>query len=71
MIGTILYAAALNPLGFILSTAAALLVLPRAFGYKNWKVIIPVALVFSLGLYFLFSNVFYIRLPAGILKGIL
>lgn len=71
MIGTILYAAALNPLGFILSTAAALLVLPRVFGYKNWKVIIPVALVFSLGLYFLFSNVFYIRLPAGVLKGIL
>lgn len=67
MIAAVLYVVLLEPLGFVLSTLLVLLGLPAALGYRKWHVIIPVAVVLSVGLFFLFEKVFYVRLPVGLL----
>ncbi len=67
MIAAVLYVALLEPLGFVLSTLLVLLGLPAALGYRKWYIIIPVAVILSVGLFFLFEKVFYVRLPVGLL----
>ena len=67
----VLYILLLETLGFILSTLLELIAVPCLLGYKKWKIVVPVALVLSIGLYFLFKYVFYVSLPAGLLSFIL
>ncbi len=71
MIVTVIYIVLLEPLGFVISSALVLLVLPVLLGYRKWYVVLPVALVLSIGLYVLFKDVFYVYLPAGLLKSIM
>nr|WP_326183727.1 tripartite tricarboxylate transporter TctB family protein [uncultured Oscillibacter sp.] len=67
----VLYVALLNPIGFLPSTIAVLIALPYLLGYRKWKVLIPFAVIITVAFYVIFRYGFYIKLPAGILSGIL
>jgi len=56
-------------LGFILSSAVLLTALFFLLGEKRWYLGIPIALVFTIGIYMAFAKGLQIRLPLGILKG--
>jgi hypothetical protein len=51
--------------GFILSTVVLMAGVPLALGYKNHKVIWPLAVLFTLAFYFVFRTFFYVPLPQG------
>jgi putative tricarboxylic transport membrane protein len=59
------YAWAIVPLGFLLSTVALLLVLLRGIGLVGWRVSVALATVASLASYVLFTRLG--MLPAGVL----
>lgn len=67
----VLYVVLLNPIGFLPCTIAVLLVLPWLLGYRRWKVLIPFAVIISIAFYVIFRFGFYIRLPEGVLSGLL
>lgn len=67
----ILYVVLLTPVGFLPSTVAVLIALPCLLGYRRWKVLIPFAVIITVAFYVIFRYGFYIKLPAGILSGIL
>jgi len=64
-----LYAFLLDSIGFIITTfvftMAEMYILQEE--KKNWKMMIIIALVCSVGLYLMFSKVFTVMLPTGIL----
>lgn len=66
-----LYVALLTPIGFLPCTIAVLIALPYALGYRRWKVLIPFAVVITVAFYAIFRYGFYIKLPAGVLSGLL
>ena len=68
---SVLYVALLNPIGFLPCTIAILLALPYTLGYRRWKVLIPFAFLISIAFYAIFRYGFYIKLPAGVLSGLL
>ncbi|CAG9622770.1 tripartite tricarboxylate transporter TctB family protein [Sutcliffiella rhizosphaerae] len=63
----LVYITVLEVVGFVIMTAAFIIVCTRFLGYKNWVAIILTALIFSVGAYTLFNYGLAIRLPAGIL----
>lgn len=67
----VLYIALIVPVGFLPSTIAVLVALPYMLGYHKWKVLIPFAVIITVAFYVIFRYGFYIKLPAGILSGIL
>lgn len=64
---TLLYIVALEPLGYLLSTFAFLLLASAALGWRRWWVSAAVALVFASGTYYLFGSILLVPLPRGIL----
>lgn len=56
-------------LGFVISSAVLLAALFFLLGEKRWYLGIPIALVFTIGIYMAFAKGLHIRLPLGILKG--
>ncbi|WP_377887614.1 tripartite tricarboxylate transporter TctB family protein [Alkalihalobacillus sp. R86527] len=54
-------------LGFVLVTTLFLLSTSRLLGYKNWKALITVTIVFTFVLYVSFNYLLQIYLPQGIL----
>ena len=66
----IVYAVLMKSVGFIITTfvymMAQMLILRE--GKKNWLLMVIISLVMSVGIYFLFTRVFNIMLPAGILS---
>lgn len=67
----VLYIALITPVGFLPSTIVVLIALPYMLGYHKWKVLIPFAIIITVAFYVIFRYGFYIKLPAGILSGIL
>lgn len=65
----LLYALLLKPLGFVISSFAYLLCQMYILQdeKKNWKLMGIISVVCSLGVYLLFSKVFAVLLPRGIL----
>jgi putative tricarboxylic transport membrane protein len=57
-------------LGFVISSAVLLAALFFLLGEKRWYLGIPIALVFTIGIYMAFAKGLHIRLPLGILEGI-
>lgn len=63
----LLYITVLEVVGFVIMTAAFIIVCTRFLGYQNWIATIMTAVIFSVGAYALFNYGLAIRLPAGIL----
>ena len=66
----IVYALLMKSVGFIITTfvymMAQMFILRE--GKKNWLLMVVISLIMSVGIYFLFTRVFNIMLPAGILS---
>lgn len=60
------YAGAITPAGFIVSTAALLILLLRGIGRLSWSVSVATAVLAAVGCYWLFTRL-GLPLPAGIL----
>lgn len=58
-------------LGFVASSSLLLLSLFRLLGERRWTVAVPLAIGFSLVIQIAFAKGLQIRLPAGILAGLL
>ena len=56
-----------EPLGFIVTMAAFMLVVGYGLGFRSWRILLPTAIAVSVGLYAMFSWLGVV-LPAGILK---
>ncbi|MFP3042531.1 tripartite tricarboxylate transporter TctB family protein [Treponema primitia] len=53
-------------LGFAVSSIIIMLVIPSILHYKKYIVVIPVAIISSLAIYFSFTYLFHISLPVGL-----
>jgi hypothetical protein len=53
--------------GFLISSIAVMLVLPLLLGYRKFIVVILVAVISSLAIYFSFVYLFHVTLPAGLI----
>jgi putative tricarboxylic transport membrane protein len=60
------YAAALEPLGYLLATLGLFLVLLRGVGRRSWPVTGLVAVLAAAGSYLLFARWLMVSLPAGL-----
>jgi len=67
----VLYVVLLRPIGFLPCTIAVLVALPYMLGYRRWKVLIPFAVIIAIAFYGIFRYGFYVKLPAGVLSGLL
>ncbi|MGP2528258.1 tripartite tricarboxylate transporter TctB family protein [Acidaminococcus sp. LBK-2] len=63
------YAGCMKSIGFIISTFVYMMIQMFILkeGKKNWGLMIGVSLIMSIGIYFIFVNLFDILLPAGVL----
>ena len=64
---TLLYYYLLKPVGFLITTPIYLFASFILFGYKRKLKGAVIALIFSIAVYFLFTKVFLVILPRGIL----
>ena len=62
------YAAVMEPVGYILPTVFIAVVVLRVLGVTSWKVVGLASLGLSIGTYVLFGRLLGIDLPAGILS---
>lgn len=67
MLLVLVYITILEVVGFVIMTAAFIMICSRFLGYEKWLVNILTACIFSIGAYWLFNYGLAIRLPAGIL----
>ena len=67
----IAYVLLLPRLGFIICSTVLLAVFFFLLGERRWYLGVSIAVVFSLGIYFLFAKALQINLPVGILEIIL
>lgn len=67
----VLYAIALQPLGYLLSTTAFFVVVARLAGSRRLVRNVVVAVLFSAAVYFGFTELLGVRLPAGVLQPLL
>lgn len=65
------YVFVLPDLGFLMSSCLLLAVFFFLLGERRWYLAIPIALVFTVAIYFVFAKGLQIRLPAGILEDFL
>jgi putative tricarboxylic transport membrane protein len=68
VVGLAVYSVILDPLGYILSTFFIAAVTFRVLGVVSWKVIGLSSLVLSISVYFLFTRLLGVELPAGVLS---
>jgi putative tricarboxylic transport membrane protein len=66
--GLAVYSVVLDPLGYILSTLFIAAITLRILGVLSWKVIGVSSLVLSVSVYFIFTRLLGVELPAGILS---
>lgn len=57
------YYAAFQYVGYTIPTFLLIFLTALILGYRNWKVMIPTALIASVGLYLIFTRLFGIRFP--------
>jgi putative tricarboxylic transport membrane protein len=63
-----IYAAVLEPLGFLVATIPLLLVLLRGVDPVPWRTAIPIAVLSTLGVWWVLKRALLIQLPAGIFE---
>lgn len=63
----LVYITVLEVIGYVILTALFIIASSRFLGYKNWKVLLPTAILFAVISYSVFNYGLAIRLPAGIL----
>lgn len=68
IIGLVIYAFILEPLGYILATTIFFLAIAWIAGSRRWIRDIIVAVLFSVVIYFGFTELLGVRLPAGLLE---
>lgn len=68
VVGLAVYSIVLDPLGYILSTIFIAAVTLRILGVLSWKVIGVSSVVLSVSVYFLFTRLLGVELPAGVLS---
>jgi putative tricarboxylic transport membrane protein len=68
VVGLAVYSVILDPLGYILSTIFIAIVTLRILGVMSWKVIGLSSVVLSVSVYFLFTQLLGVELPAGVLS---
>ncbi len=61
-----IYQQSIDSLGIVATSMVVILLMTTLSGYRNWKVIIPVAALLPLGLYYFFLKVAHIPMPLGI-----
>jgi putative tricarboxylic transport membrane protein len=66
--GLAVYSVVLDPLGYILSTLFIAAITLRILGVLSWKMIGVSSLVLSVSVYFIFTRLLGVELPAGILS---
>ena len=59
------YAALLDRLGFLLATIPLMLVLLRGIDPVRWRIALPVAVLSTVGLWWVLKRLLLIQLPAG------
>jgi putative tricarboxylic transport membrane protein len=62
------YAALLDTLGFLLATVPLLLVLLRAVDPVSWRTAVPIALVATIGTWWVLKRALLIQLPSGLFE---
>lgn len=62
---TVAYVFLLGWLGFALATAGYIAAMIRTGRYRRWRVIVPTAVLGSLGFMFVFMKIVYLSLPIG------
>lgn len=67
----VVYALLLGPLGYTVATALFFPAVARLIGSVHWRRDLIVGLVLGLAIYLTFTRILGVRLPAGILAGIL
>ena len=68
ILGLLVYAAILIPVGFILSTTMLILWQAQLFEKGKWIRNLVVSILFSIVVYYLFAHVLEVMLPTGILS---
>lgn len=63
-----IYQQSIDSLGIVAPSIVAILLMTTFSGYRNWKVIIPVAALLPAGLYYFFLKVAHIPMPLGIFE---
>ena len=71
VIFALVYFTLIPMLGFTLSTCAALIVFSYLAGYRNKKIILPLAVILPLLFRYLFVSLLQVNLPEGILKSVI
>ncbi len=67
----VLFALTVDVLGYPIAAAITFVAVAFATGAKRWLVTVAIAVVISLGVFYLFTLLLRIQLPAGILTGVL
>ena len=67
----IVYMLLLQPLGFLIDTILFVLVVMWWLGVRDWKLLVLIPILTSVILFYIFKYLLFIRLPLGVLKGIL
>ncbi len=71
MIGaSIAYVASMPVLGYVAATTAFIVIVPALLGFRRWKVLALVALLYPMGTWVLFAWLIRIPLPAAGLPGL-
>jgi putative tricarboxylic transport membrane protein len=71
LLSLVAYATLLHPLGYSLATALFFPVTGRMLGSTRLRRDIIIGLVLGLAIYLIFTRILGVRLPAGLLAGIL
>ncbi|GAB3523751.1 tripartite tricarboxylate transporter TctB family protein [Arthrobacter monumenti] len=71
IVGLVIYAYVLEPIGYIPATAIFFVAIAWVGGSRKWIRDIIVAVLFSVAVYFFFTEVLGVRLPAGLMEMVL
>jgi len=66
MFGLLVYYKLVEPLGIVASSILAIMVFALIYNERRWKVLIPVAVLLPIGLYYFFVKVANIPMPLGL-----
>lgn len=60
----VIYYFTFHTVSYILSTFLLMVATSVTLGYRNWKILIPTTAIVSIGIYFIFTQVFNVRFMA-------
>ena len=65
MVGLLVYYALVGPLGIVVSSILAIMAFALIYGERRFKILIPIAVLLPIGLYYFFVKVANIPMPLG------